>query len=67
MTLMNGFLNLSFLLMCATVVINLVVGAFDRRGREEAGDLVDRRCRRIFPLTYFGLMGLMVGVAFVFF
>lgn len=66
-TLMNGFLNLSLVIMCATVVINLVVGALDRRGRVEAGDLLDRRCRWIFPLTYFGLMGVMVGVAFVFY
>jgi len=65
MTLMNGFLNFSFFIMCATVVINLVVGALDRQGREEAGDLVDRRCRWIFPLTYFGLTMLMVGAAFV--
>jgi len=66
-TLLNGFLNLSFFIMCATVVINLVVGARDRQGRVEAGDLVDRRCRWIFPLTYFGLTGVMFGVAFVFF
>jgi hypothetical protein len=64
-TLMNGFLNLSFFIMCATVVINLVVGALDRQARTEAGDLVDRRCRWIFPVTYFGLMVLMVGAAFV--
>lgn len=67
MTLMKGFLNLSFFIMCASVVINLVVGALDRQGRVEAGDLLDRRCRSIFPLTYFGLMGLMSGAAFVFY
>ena len=66
-TFMNGFLNLSFFIMCSTVVINLVVGAYDRQGRAEAGDLVDRRCRWIFPLTYFGLTWLMFGAAFVFF
>lgn len=67
MTLMHGFLNLSFLIMCATVVINLVVGELDRQGRLEAGDRVDRHCRWIFPLTYFGLTLVMVGVAFAFF
>jgi hypothetical protein len=67
LTLMHGFLNLSLLVMSATVVINLVVGAFDRRGKEATGDRVDRACRWIFPLTYFGLNALMVGVAFVFF
>jgi hypothetical protein len=48
-------------------VINLSVGALDRQGRTEAGDLVDRRCRWIFPLTYFGLILVMVGVTFAFF
>lgn len=63
-TLMHGFLNLSFLTMCATVVINLVVGSMDKRGKFEVGDRIDRRCRWVFPLVYFGLMSLMVGVAF---
>lgn len=63
-TLMHGFLNLAFLTMCATVVINLVVGALDKNGMREAGDLLDRRCRWIFPITYFGLLTLMV-VAFM--
>jgi len=67
MTLMHGFLNLSLFIMCATVVVNLVVGALDRRGRIDAGDLVDRRCRWIFPITYFGLILVMVGVTFTFF
>jgi hypothetical protein len=67
MTLMHGFLNLSLFIMCATVVVNLVVGALDRRGRTDAGDLVDRRCRWIFPITYFGLILVMVGVTFTFF
>lgn len=67
MTLMHGFLNLSFLIMCATVVINLFVGALDRRGRDETGNRIDRRCRWIFPLTYFGLIAVMVVVTFTFF
>jgi len=67
MTLMHGFLNLSFVIMCATVVINLVVGALDQQGKSEAGDRVDRHCRWIFPLTYFGLIGVMLGVTFAFF
>ncbi len=67
MTLMQGFLSLSFLIMCATVVINLVVGKLDQAGRSEAGDRIDYRCRWIFPLTYFGLILVMVAMAFVFF
>ncbi len=63
-TLINGILNLSFVLMCATVVINLVVGALDKVGKIEMGDRVDRRCRVIFPLVYFGLVLLMVIASF---
>jgi hypothetical protein len=64
---MHGFLTLSFLTMCATVVINVLVGTLDQRGKFELGDRVDRRCRWIFPFTYFGLILLMVGAAFLFF
>jgi len=66
-TLINGFLNLSFFIMCATVVINLVVGAFDKQGRFEVGDRIDLRCRWVFPLVYFGLTLLMVAAAFLFY
>lgn len=66
-TLMHGFLNLSFLLMCATVPINLAVARLDRRGQSEAGDRLDQRCRWLFPVLYFGLNALMVAIAFAFF
>ncbi len=66
-TLMHGFLNLSFVTMCATVVINLVVGALDRMGKHELGDRVDHTCRWTFPLAYFGLNVVMVSVALLFF
>lgn len=55
-SLMHTFLNLSFLLMCCTVLVNLIVGACDKAGRQELGDAVDRRCRWIFPLVYGGLL-----------
>jgi hypothetical protein len=64
MTLMHGFLFFSFLTMCATVVINLAVSALDRRGARERGDLLDRRCRWIFPLAYFGLISAVTTIAF---
>ena len=66
-TLMHGFLSFSFLTMCATVVVNLAVGALDRTGKSELGDLVDHRCRWLFPLTYFGLNFAMISVTFLFF
>ncbi len=64
---LHGFPNLSFLTMCPTVVINLVVGAMDKRGKFELGDRIDRRCRWVFPLAYFGLLLVMVGVSILFF
>jgi hypothetical protein len=52
-TLMAGFLAINYLLLAATIVINLRVDQLDRAGRREAGDALDRRCRWIFPLLYF--------------
>ena len=66
-TLMHGFINLSFILMCLTVVVSVVVNRLDQRGRVADGDRVDRRCRWIFPLCYAGLVLLEVAVAFTFF
>ncbi len=54
-TLMHAFLNVSFLTMCATVVLNLVAGGLGKQGREAAADHLDRRCRWLFPLCYLGL------------
>lgn len=64
-TLMHGFLNLSFLTMCATVVVNLVVSVLDRRGHAVLGDEIDRRCRWAFPLVYVVLLLVMLVVASV--
>jgi hypothetical protein len=66
-TLLNAFLNFSFMLMCATVVVNLVVGECDKQGDLSRGDRIDRRCRWIFPLVYAGLMLATVTVVFLFF
>ena len=63
-TFMNGFLNFSFLLMCATIGVNLYVAAADKRGHER-GDRIDRCCRWLFPLTYLGLIGLALAAAFL--
>jgi len=66
-TLIHGFSTLSFLTMCATVVVNLVVGALDERGEHERGDRIDGRCRWGFPLAYLGLLLALVGVAVLFY
>lgn len=63
-TFMNGFLNISFFLMCATVVINLVVGEFDKKGKFKVGDRIDFHCRWIFPLTFIGIILVLLYVAF---
>lgn len=66
-TVMHGFLNFSFFIMCATVVINLVVGACDKSGKSELGDIIDRRCRWMFPLVYAFLLLFIVAVMFALF
>jgi len=62
-SVMHSFLFISFLTMCATVVINLWVGAVDKKGRHDLGDLIDRRCRWLFPLFYFTANALTIAVA----
>jgi hypothetical protein len=66
-TFIHGFVNLSFLTMCSTVVVSLVVGALDERGKTALGDRVDRRCRWGFPVAYFGLNLVMLCVALLLF
>jgi hypothetical protein len=63
-TLMNGFVNISFFIMGATVVVNIVVGAYDKHGRSDIGDRIDFRCRWIFPLVYAGMLSLFAAIAF---
>lgn len=66
-TLMNTFLNLSMFMMCATVVIHLAVDITNRQGNWKQADLIDLRCRWIFPLVYFGLLSVALVIALVFF
>ncbi len=66
LTLLNGFVNLSLLLMSITAVINLLVAAADRHGYER-GDRIDRCCRWLFPLAYFGLNGIAAAVVLLYF
>jgi hypothetical protein len=66
LTLLNGFVNLSLLMMSITAVINLLVAAADRHGYER-GDRIDRCCRWLFPLAYFGLNGIATAVVLLYF
>ena len=62
--LMNLFLNISFLTICASVIVNLRVSHFDGQGKAEVGDRLDRRCRWMFPMIYFGLLLVAALMAF---
>jgi hypothetical protein len=64
-TLMNRFLNISFWVMCATVVVNLMVGEADKAGNIARGDRIDRICRWFFPLTYLGMLLVALAIAFL--
>ncbi len=66
-TFMNAFLSFSFLIMGATVVVNLAVGTCDRQGNSKRGDRIDQRCRRFFPLVYAALILLSAWLAFAWF
>jgi hypothetical protein len=65
-TLTNGFMNASFLIMCISVVVNLRVGNLDRRELVAEGDRLDRLCRWIFPLAYFGVLLVFLWMSFFF-
>lgn len=64
-TLMSAFLYISFLTLCAAVVVNLRVGHLDRSDRREQGDRVDRRSRWAFPLGYVMAVLLAAGYYFL--
>jgi len=66
-TFVNSFISLSFLLMSATAGINLVVCLCDRHGHFEKGDVIDRRCRWIFPITHVSLILIAYLVLFLFY
>ncbi|MGB2932448.1 MAG: hypothetical protein WBB88_08850, partial [Methyloceanibacter sp.] len=65
MTWINGFLNFSFLMMVATVIVNLVVGGLDQQGRVEVAHRIDYLCRWVFPIAYFALILILFGVVFL--
>jgi len=64
-TLLNGFLFISFFIMCMTVIVNLRVGYLDRHGMSEVGDKLDHRCRWVFPVIYFGVLVVISWIAYL--
>jgi hypothetical protein len=59
-TLMAGFITLNYLLLAATIIVNLRVDNLDRAGRRAAGDALDLRCRWLFPALYFTAFPLLL-------
>lgn len=62
---MYALLTVSFVTMSATVVINLVVASMDKAGHHALGDLIDRRCRWLFPVGYLASILLAFWITFV--
>ena len=53
-TLMSVFLYSIYLMLAATIFVNLRVAHLDKSGRLAAGDRLDLRCRWLFPILFFG-------------
>ena len=64
-TILSSFLLISYLTLVAGVVINLFVGWLDRRGKVQVANLVDRRCRWVFPMVFIAANAVMIGYYFV--
>ena len=62
LTPVNVFVNVSFITMCASIVVNLFVGELNREGRAAEADALDNRCKRIFPIVYLSLLALSILV-----
>jgi hypothetical protein len=61
-TLMAGFIMLNYVLLAATIVVNLRVDHLDRSDRQADGNALDRRCRWLFPALYFAVFPLLILV-----
>ena len=59
-TVLMSFMIISFMMMCASILVNLRVAALDNSGRQAEGDRMDRLCRVIFPTGYV-LLNALVG------
>jgi len=59
-TILMSFMIISFLMMCASVTVNLRVAALDNGGRSLEGDRMDKLCRIVFPFVYV-LLTFIVG------
>jgi hypothetical protein len=62
LTPVNVFVNLSFMVMCASIVVNLVVGELNRSGRGDKADALDNRCKILFPLVYLSFLAIVAAI-----
>jgi hypothetical protein len=60
LTPVNVFVNISFVVMCASIVVNLIVGELNRENRGSEADVLDNYCKRIFPAGYLSLLALTI-------
>ena len=60
LTPINVFVNISFVIMCASIVVNLIVGELNRENRGREADILDNRCKKIFPAVYLSLLALTI-------
>ena len=60
-TFMSTFLYSIYFVVSGAVVINLLVSKLDQSGRSQSGDRVDRICRWLFPLIFFGFNAASAG------
>lgn len=47
----DAFVNISFMILGAGIVVILIVGGLNRSNRSADADIIDRRCRGMFPIT----------------
>lgn len=64
-TIMSSFMYITYLTMAAAVLVNLRVGALDKRGDVARGNRLDRICRWAFPLGYGATLAVTVAYYFV--
>ena len=65
LTLIDGFVIATFLMLAAGVVLTVVMERLEMRGQKDIGLKVDRTCRWAFPLGYAGITFLVCLVFFL--
>lgn len=66
LTLVDGFILATFLVLAAAVLITTIVQQLNQRGNKITGDKIDLVCRWAFPLSY-ALVTLVLGLFAVYF